>query len=165
MSVANLGAEPIVVDACVERRDVPGELPGERPQYGLTLETGGDDAGDDSASSLGSMANGNRTIVVGAVDPDRPDREIEPSRSSSLGPAQPSHSDGVRRRIQHVGPDACCIGKREATGFLTGSYKELEGTSVAAAQFAAAVARELINGGRAAGERSPRAHEVPRCAA
>jgi hypothetical protein len=125
VTVTNRSATPIDIDACVERRDVPGELRGERPQYGWIDEP----KATLPAGSLGSLSSGARTIVVGAVDEPRPgDASFEMSDYSSTGrPGQ--------RRV-----DMYCVGKRDGTGFLSGSHKELQGTSIAAARATAAAA-------------------------
>ncbi|MBL8341124.1 MAG: S8/S53 family peptidase [Rubrivivax sp.] len=67
---------------------------------------------------MGSMANGRHTIVVGAVERDEHDRQRHVmGEYSSTG-----------RRV-----DGFAFGKLDGAGFLTGSRKQLAGTSVAAA--------------------------------
>ncbi|MBL8323890.1 MAG: hypothetical protein JNJ89_02920 [Rubrivivax sp.] len=121
VKLSNRSAEPVVVDAWVERRDVPGELPGERPQYGFDPASDG----ESTASTMGSLANGRQTIVVGAVERDEHDRRryVVGEYSSTGG------------RI-----DVLATGTLEGAGFLTGSRKELAGTSIAAASVSGAAA-------------------------
>jgi hypothetical protein len=114
VTVHNDSAQPVDFDAWIERRDIPGELAGERPQYGFTS----DSDGSSTASTLGSLANGRNTIVVGAV-----------TRGAAATQAVMSEYSSTGRR----GVDAFALGQRSGAGFLSGARKDLAGTSIAAA--------------------------------
>ena len=69
------------------------------------------------------MANGTRTVVVGALS-----NANEPARYASQGPSRSG------RRV-----DAKTLGQREGAAFFSGRFKSLAGTSVAAARVSAAL--------------------------
>ena len=56
VTVTNKSPWPITLEACIERRDLPGELAGFRPQYGFGPATPGLEPG----GALGSLANGKK---------------------------------------------------------------------------------------------------------
>ncbi len=137
VKVTNESPVPITLDAWIERRDVPGELRGYRPQYGFSADT----PGTTTKGSLGTLANGGSTVVAGAADWDH-EAEADAYATSpycSLGMGG-IRGDCNARPVARFGPDIYGVGKREATGFLSGSKKELAGTSMAAAQVTAALA-------------------------
>ena len=68
VTITNLGRETVAVEAWIERRDVPGELLGYRPQYGFAEDTPFDIV---KTGSLGSLATGQRSIAVGAIEFDK----------------------------------------------------------------------------------------------
>jgi len=138
VKVTNTSPWPITVDACIERRDVPGGLVGFRPQYGFGPGTGG----CLSRGSLGSLANGKNTLVVGAVERASADQPYRISAFSSVGVAGTAGECNARA-VSRRGPDVFSTGERRAAGFLTGSTKTLAGTSMAAAQVTAAVASQV----------------------
>jgi Subtilase family len=146
VKVTNMSPFPITLDAWVERRDVPGELQGYRPQYGFSAET----FGLTTKGSLGTVANGAHTIVVGAADWDQRADTYATSPYSSVGMAGIS-GDCNARRVVRSGPDIYGVGKREATGFLTGSKKGLAGTSMATAQVTAALAAAGVGASKGPG--------------
>ncbi len=138
VTVTNKSPWPITLDACIERRDLPGELAGFRPQYGFGPATPGLEPG----GALGSLANGKKTIVVGAAQREKADAPFTPS-SYSAGAARGSAGECNARAVWRRGPDLFAVGQREAAGFLSGSKKSLAGTSMAAAQVSAALAASL----------------------
>jgi Subtilase family len=130
VTITNPGKQPVSVDAWIERRDVPGELLGYRPQYGFAEDTL---HGIVKTGSLGSLANGQRSIVVGAVKFDE--------EKCSYGIADYS-SRGLGTNAR---PQVYALGQRTSRGFLSGTDKSLAGTSIAAAQVTAAVASALAD--------------------
>ncbi len=135
IEVTNREAAPVVVDAWVERRDTPGELAGERPQYALR---GGTADSETAANTLGSLANGRASIVVTGAD-----------FSSAEGPhlypwaSRPADRATGRPRLR-AAADVAAIGQFEAAGFLTGSNKSLAGTSMSAAWVTRRIAAHLL---------------------
>ena len=118
------------MNAWIERRDVPGELLGYRPQYGFADDTPHDII---KTGSLGSLANGQRSIVVGAVEFDK--------KMCSYGIADYS-SRGLGADAR---PQVYALGQRTSRGFFSGTGKSLAGTSIAAAQVTAALASALAD--------------------
>lgn len=139
VKVTNRCDRPITVDAWIERRDMPGELAGFRPQYGFADEP----VSGATAGAFGTLANGRRTVVVGALDQEQ-DRQTSQYRyrisEYSASGVQSSPGDCNPRAAFRRQPDVYGVGKRNAGGYLSGSAKELAGTSVAAAQVSAAIA-------------------------
>jgi hypothetical protein len=129
VSVTNQGTSSVNVDARIERRDVPGELPGYRPQYGFA-SNGAQSVDKDS---LGTLANGKRSIVVGALDLNQAANQLEIAGYSSRGPGGETGRE----------PDFYALGLRTSNGFFSGTKKSLAGTSVAAALVTAAIASAL----------------------
>ncbi|WP_418320818.1 S8 family serine peptidase [Piscinibacter sakaiensis] len=140
--VTHHGHSPVLLQAWIERRDIPGELAGERPQYGFV---GNATAGSSStANTLGSLANGRNTIVVGAAEyPQDGERRIADisSRRAEM-PAQGVAARPISDRPQFFAP-----GEFAAAGFLSGSRKTLKGTSMAAAWVTRLVASRLLADG------------------
>ena len=133
--VTNESPLPLTIDVWVERRDIPGELLGIRPQYGVE----DDGQGFVGQGALGTLANGRRTIVVGALDQIKPADTYTVSGYSSEGLAARVEDCNARSAVRR-GPDVYCAGERNAAGYLTGARKTLAGSSMAAAQVSAAVA-------------------------
>jgi Subtilase family len=138
VTVTNRSPWPITVDAWIERRDVPGDLAGYRPQYGFFPGT----CGTTAKGTLGSLANGRNTIVVGAVEVGSTIDHHTGSDYSSLGVAGIFGDCNVKSVLRR-GPDLLCEGEITAAGFLSGSEKTLAGTSMAAAQVTAAIGRAM----------------------
>lgn len=115
--------DEVEVDAWIERRDVPGELPGFRPQYGFD-----GDADALSKRTLCSLANGKNTLVVGATE-----------SIDSVGGYQVSDYSS-RGASSTAAAFVYADGRRNEVGFFSGTQKDLQGTSMAAAQVSAAVA-------------------------
>ena len=139
VTVTNKSPWPITLEACIERRDLPGELAGFRPQYGFGPGTPGLEPG----GALGSLANGKRTLVVGAARRDKASEPYTPS-DYSAGAGRSGAGGCNARAVRRRGPDLFAVGQREAAGFLSGSHKSLAGTSMAAAQVSAALAASLV---------------------
>jgi hypothetical protein len=137
VKVTNTCARPLTIDAWIERRDIPGELRGFRPQYGFARRK------DVAASKggLGTLANGRETIVVGALKQKEQSKTYTYSASaySSTG-IEASLDECNPRVVLRRGPDVYAAGERRASGHFSGSFKTLAGTSIAAAQVTAAVA-------------------------
>jgi hypothetical protein len=130
LTLRNARREPTSARLWIERRDAPGELPGYRPQYGLGSEgsapgaTGRAGAGAGAGPAmpdLGSMAGGRRTVVVGAHW-TKEDAAAYSARGSDL------------RTV-----DLTAAGRRAGAGFFTGTCKDLQGTSFAAARVSGAL--------------------------
>jgi hypothetical protein len=139
ITVTNLAPERVRLEAWVERRDVPGELSDERPQYGFHVEQPRGDRPPEG-STLGSLANGARTIVVlGAEFKADGAWELSDSSSRPAGkkPAGVRVRNSQRPRLERCYAAAC---EFAAAGFLTGSHKTLKGTSMATAWVTRAIA-------------------------
>lgn len=147
IEIKNLCPRPVTVDAWIERRDIPGELPDERPQYGFAnLRKGVVDRG-----GLGSLANGGQTIVVGALAQMEQSEDFLYSESAYspngvAGAAEDCNCRGALRRQ----PDIHAAGERLAAGFFSGTAKTLAGTSCSAAEVTAVVA--YVVQGQSAGQ-------------
>ena len=133
--ITNECNRPLTLDAWIERRDMPGELLGFRPQYGFVDV----DHSLTSSGALGTLANGRRTIVVGAVDQDAQSATYRASDYSSEG-LKANPDDCNARIVARRGPDVYSAGRRTASGYFSGTTKNLAGTSMAAAQVSGAVA-------------------------
>lgn len=140
VTVTNASPWPVTLDACIERRDLPGELAGYRPQYGFGANTPGRVPG----GALGSLANGTRTLVVGAARREPRDGPYVPSGYSAAAAADPRLAECNVRGVRRRAPDLFAMGQRVAAGFLSGSSKSLAGTSMAAAQVSAALATSAV---------------------
>ncbi|MEJ8824722.1 hypothetical protein WKW80_22230 [Variovorax humicola] len=149
LTVTNNCDRPLTIDAWIERRDLPGELAGFRPQYGFV--SNGQDF--NSRGSLGTLANGRHTFVVGAADETKHGSAAYVASPYSSAGLEGNPSDRNARQVMRRGPDAYGAGERDGEGFFTGSQKSLAGTSVAAAQLTAAVAWVTAQGPAAKGLR------------
>ena len=150
VKVSNESPWPITLDAWIERRDVPGDLAGFRPQYGFREAS----AQPTNKGSLGSLANGRSTIVVGAAVRDSENDPYRASDYSSVGVDETGEGCNARA-VSRLGPDVFCEGEQTAAGFLSGSQKSLRGTSMAAAQVSGAIASMLL-------ARAPEGHKLCR---
>lgn len=140
VSVGNRCMVPLTVDARIERRDVPGDLRGFRPQYGFAAAF--PHAG--SGGTLGSLANGKRTIVVGALAPkDGPDPFVRADYSSEGTGAGVEGCNA--RTVLRRGPDVYSTGRLDAAGYFSGAIRSLDGTSMAAAQVSGAMAAAFFS--------------------
>ena len=137
VSIDNESSAALSVDAWIERRDVPGELDGSRPQYGFPVLA--DYVRRDG--TLASLANGVNTIVVGAVELDD-DKAVTLAPYTSSG-AVTRASEAHARAVSRYGPDVSAPGTVTAAGFFSGSTRELAGTSMAAAQVSRRLAAAL----------------------
>ena len=141
ITITNPGKDVAAIDAWIERRDVPGELAGYRPQYGFV------DAKPSvftEQSTLGSLANGKASIVVGALELNAAGA-YQVADYSSRGPSLASAGTVGARARPRPGPDVFAGGRRVAAGFFSGTTKELTGTSVAAAHVTGAIASALAH--------------------
>lgn len=130
--------DALVVDLWSERRDLPGGMPGEsRPQSGFKNGS----PTNSPLDTLGSVAGGTGSIVVGAVD--ERGGTFEPSPYASSGPAAGVHNQ-PRRTGGRSGPDLSAIGRHEAAGFYSGTTVSMEGTSMAAARVTRAIAQVIL---------------------
>jgi len=136
VSVTNTCEWPLTIDAWIERRDIPGELRGSRPQYGFVR----DGSLTSGQGGLGTLANGRRTIVVGALDPKKFDKDPDRVSDYSSNGLDCTPGDCNPRGVRRLRPDVYCTGERLASGFFSGSSRSLAGTSIAAAQVTAAIA-------------------------
>lgn len=139
VAVTNASPWPVTLDACIERRDLPGELRGFRPQYGFGSATPGLVPG----GALGSLANGTKTLVAGAARRDPKDGQYLPSDYSATAAAGLRAAECNSRSVRRRAPDLFAVGQRVAAGFLSSSSKSLAGTSMAAAQVSAALAASV----------------------
>jgi len=138
--IANPGAGAVDVDAWIERRDVPGELAGYRPQYGFA-----NDPRLNERCTLATLANGMSPIVVGALEVAS-SGEQHIADYSSCGPSLPAPGyGGAKPPPTRPGPDLYAVGQRRSDGFFSGTTKNLAGTSVAAACVTAAIASALAD--------------------
>lgn len=140
ITLANENKAPVTVDAWIERRDVPGELRGYRPQYGFTPDT----PHLTEEGSLATLANGKKSVVVGALALNRVAGQYEVADYSSRGPAETAAGSQTAQEPNRRGPDAYAVGQRTSRGFFSGTKKDLAGTSIAAAQVSAAIASALM---------------------
>jgi hypothetical protein len=141
VTIKNDSSFPITVDAWVERRDIPGDLDGSRPQYGFAPQASYSTA----QGTLATLANGRNTIVVGASDVDDSGQKRIAAYSSSGQAQKGLHARTVTRH----GPDLTAPGRVSAAGFWTGSTKELAGTSMAAALVSRRLACALVGNPKA----------------
>lgn len=146
LTLLNMGASPVIADAWIQRRDIPGELAGHRAQHGFvalpTKPTGlTGTAWATGEGTLGSLSNGRRTVVVGAAQLCHPDpgdqgspRWEAASYSSAGMPGNDPNDPAACRTARRTGPDLAAPGQAAAAGYWSGAFKQLAGTSVAAAQ-------------------------------
>jgi hypothetical protein len=141
IQIANPGLETVDIDAWIERRDMPGELAGYRPQYGFAADTLLNER-----STLATLANSKTPIVVGAIDIDA-SGQYGVADYSSRGPSlrTPGSASSKSPAPPRLKPDVYALGQRKSDGFFTGATKSLAGTSVAAACVTAAVASALAD--------------------
>jgi len=148
LRLANQLPVALVADLWLQRRDVPGDMPGHRAQYGFVGLPAQRPAGPGSAwtsgqGTLGSLAHGRQTVVVAAVEPVHDGTAWARGNYSSAGqpPRRRGHT-ALERSTARRAPDLALPGTATAAGFWTGSAKSLQGTSVAAAQLTCLLARE-----------------------
>ena len=155
LSLRNTRSKPIEVQAWMERRDMPGELMGYRPQHAFVPNQAERAealerhrcllAGEEPprarphAGNLCSLAHGRRTVVVSALDDGN-----APADYASTGPSRNGR-----------GVDIWARGERVSAGFLSHTRQELRGTSMAAARTTAALLAAITSA--AVGKESARA--------
>jgi subtilisin family serine protease len=113
----------------------------------------------DPATTIGTIANGYRTVAVGAYDAHRPDRPI--ARFSSSGPTR----DG-RQKPDLVAPGVMVLGARSTPRDATPGprYVRMSGTSMAAPAVTGTVALMFEAAGRPLGIEETRSALLSSCA-
>ncbi|RZS53398.1 hypothetical protein [Sphaerotilus mobilis] len=127
LSPQDRAREPLHVDGWIRRRDVPGELAGERPQYGFSKA---DAPSGQLADQRSTLAHAHQVVVVGAVEPARMPRAIYPFEEAD-------YSSTILGGDPVYGP-----GRLHGPGFTTGTRQQLRGTSIAAAHVCGALAAQ-----------------------
>lgn len=154
LSLQNLEPQPMVADLWLQRRDVPGDLPGNRAQYGFVDLPGrrpdGPGAWWSARGTLGSLANGRHTVVVAAVERNAGGTAWQHAPYSSAAQADEAWDQAKRRAplertSVRAAPNVSLPGTAVAAGYWSGSSKSLQGTSVAAAQLTGRLAREAAS--------------------